>query len=1419
MPLNEKTPLLERLRTTGLLDTAQLAALEELPEARASDPLPLARQIFQRGWLTKYQLSQVAAGRGAELLVGPYVLLDRLGEGGMGQVFKAQHRHLGRVAALKIIRKEKVASPDAVRRFHAEVRAAAQLSHPNIVVAYDAGQAGTTHFLAMEFVDGVDLARLVREGGPLTVAQACDYARQACLGLSHAKEKGMVHRDIKPHNLLLSREEPSRPIIKILDMGLARLQGGLDKERALTQTGAVIGTPDYLAPEQAIDSRHADIRSDLYSLGCTLYFLLTGRPPFAGESLTQLLLQHQMAQAAPLEQARPDVHPVLAAVIGRLLAKRPEDRYQTPDEAALALEPFCVPGATALPVNTALTATSPSMDSFWSTIVEEDGGEPIRPDRELSRSRTDSGSGLRRRGVTKGRTQVGRESSSGPTVASDTMLEGSGEQQSLRGMAKDQRRQQVLLFAGGGAGVLALVVVLALALRSGRAEKDTPPPDNPQKVEKPVSPPEGGGKPSPAQSLRREALSEAALALAGEGDPKRAPAELVAVFGDARFRVDDQPHFPCFSPDGRLVAVPGNRRIALFDPNGRLLRYLNGHTGQVHQVSFSPDGRLLASASGDHTIRLWDVNSGREIRAWYGHLEAVYGIAFSHDGKTLATGGSFRDHLVRLWDVTTGKAGAVLVGAVGPVFHVAFSPNGRYLAAGAYRGDTVNVWDLTQPMEPRLLKLRPGSHTGVVFSPDGAYLAIGSQQVLKVFRVSDWNPVFEHASSGEWLAFAPDGSLFSGRVERSPTGQIDYQHWDVPSGQRRGGFTLPDRVPWWACTGLSPDGKTMAVSFGDRDQVRLYDTDTGNPRIPAAAHDRRVSALAFSPDGSLLASAGHDSIVTLWDVATGQVRHQLKGHARDVWSLAFSPDGKQLVSACNGGLVLLWDPAEGTQLWQASGLSANYPRVAFSPDGRYVLAGTPEGTVRSLDARNGDRVREFIGHHKGPIRCVAVSADGKLLASGGTDGKVVVRDFQSGAVRLEKEGKPQVPHVRFSPDGRTLFATYDMPEAVIRCWSLTGDDKILTLSGHTDHVTFADIRPDGRFLASSACDGTVRLWDLRSPGARPLVLQLGPNSTTPVDAVVFAPDGEHLATTHRDGVVRLFRLPPPKESVQKWMASRAAPLPGLSEDKWLPFVAGLSPANQAQAVADRLSEKNPGFDGRVRVTVTAAAVTSWQMNTSQIEDISPLRVLKGLQRLNCSGWNCPLTDLSPLQGLPLRELHCGGTKVTDLSPLRGAPLRVLDARGTPLENLEPVRGMPLSVLILSQTRVSDLGPIKGAPLGVLRCWGARGIRDLEPLKGAPLVDVEFHHTSVADLSPIAGSGLSRLGLANLQINDLSPLRGMPLLRLHAPGLKPTALDPLRELPLRELEVPIRSEEDRQILRAMGTLERLNGKPPREALGP
>jgi formylglycine-generating enzyme required for sulfatase activity/serine/threonine protein kinase len=271
-----------------------------------------------------------------------YQVLRELGSGGMGVVYLARNTLMDRLEVLKVLNKEMLERKGTYDRFLREVRAAARLAHPNVVGAYSAVQVGRLLVFAMEYVEGADLAQLVKTKGPLPVAHACSFAAQAALGLQHAYERGMVHRDIKPANLMLMRQG-QRGIVKILDFGLAKASSENPIDGGLTREGQMLGTPHYISPEQTVDAQNADIRADIYSLGCTLYYLLTGGPPFDGKTLLEILTGHHSLEARPLNLVRPEVPVELAAVVGKMMAKERERRYQTPAEVAEALKPFFKP--------------------------------------------------------------------------------------------------------------------------------------------------------------------------------------------------------------------------------------------------------------------------------------------------------------------------------------------------------------------------------------------------------------------------------------------------------------------------------------------------------------------------------------------------------------------------------------------------------------------------------------------------------------------------------------------------------------------------------------------------------------------------------------------------------------------------------------------------------------------------------------------------------------------------------------------------------------------------------------------------------------------------------------------------------------------------------------------------------------------
>ena len=328
---------IESLDASGLMSSAQTSVLRE--EHAVADGETIASELVARGLLTEYQAEAICTDQVTHLVLGDYTIVDKIGEGGMGQVFKGLHKRLDRFAAIKILSSRALDDRKSIERFYQEVKIAAQITHPNIVITHDAGEHNGIHYLVMEYIDGQDIDTLLAEHGPLPVSEALSVTMQTAKGLEYAHRRQIVHRDIKPSNLLLDQQGH----VKILDMGLARMSGSTEQlektaNERLTNPGQVMGTLDYMSPEQAENARIADARSDIYSLGCSVFRMLTGKVPYPSESVVESIMSHREATIPSLRTCCAEAPEWLDDVVRTCINKRPEDRYQSASELIRSME-------------------------------------------------------------------------------------------------------------------------------------------------------------------------------------------------------------------------------------------------------------------------------------------------------------------------------------------------------------------------------------------------------------------------------------------------------------------------------------------------------------------------------------------------------------------------------------------------------------------------------------------------------------------------------------------------------------------------------------------------------------------------------------------------------------------------------------------------------------------------------------------------------------------------------------------------------------------------------------------------------------------------------------------------------------------------------------------------------------------------
>lgn len=688
-----------------------------------------------------------------------YRVLRRLGTGGMGTVWLAQHEVMHREVAVKVIRPDLLARPGAAGRFLREVRAAARLDHPNIVRAHDAEQAGDSCLLAMEYVAGDTLADLVA-GGPLPVAEACRAVRDAARGLAHAHAAGLVHRDVKPHNLMRAADG----MVKVLDFGLAGVGAGevvAAGGEGLTGAGMVVGTPDYIAPEQVADPHAADARADIYGLGCTFYHLLAGRPAFPGGSITEKLTAHETRKPDPIPGLAAD----LAAVLAKMLAKRPADRFQTADEVVAALDAVTASwgargGRPRRPWRRALAVAAGLLFAAFAALaavvykVQRDNEEVVietdDPDVEVVMLR-------------KGELVRLRDPKSGQTWELNTLTSQLGLVDQPDGLTVGLPGREPFVLRRNGREVFRVTRLPRVV--------PTPPTDTGAVVLRLVRTTDTG---NPVRSLG-------------------------------------------YTPDGGTLVAGGND-LRLYDRATGSEVHREPRPGNVTAaVALSADGKTAAAAS-QGTILVFDLDRGRRLKEVpiQSKNSFTFSLALSHDGRTLAYSA---DGAVRLVDLAADKTDSIPAAQKGSPFGVGFSADGRYLV---YTADEM-VTILDARTRAVVEKRHIGTVGLSAVSADGQRLVVTSGTGTPGFSAYPlpsgelYREANLPAGVGALAVSADGGRLALGLV--NGTAQVwDLRRkkllasWDVRDPAQRGPFSA-------TAVAITPDGRTLATGAGNTFRV------------------------------------------------------------------------------------------------------------------------------------------------------------------------------------------------------------------------------------------------------------------------------------------------------------------------------------------------------------------------------------------------------------------------------------------------------------------------------------------------------------------------------------------------------------------------------------------------------------------------
>ena len=1044
-----------------LADAPAAEAFLEMPVLGVEFVMPRPKSVLA-GDGRPIEMDSRAASPGAASVqfrhperIGPYRILDVLGQGGMGVVYRAEQQHPQRLVALKVIRPG-AESREALRRFVHEGQVLAWLQHPGIAQVYEAGTADTEYgprpFFAMELVEGQPITRFAASHG-LGVRERLELLTRVCDAVQHAHQKGVIHRDLKPGNILV--DERGQP--KILDFGVARVTDADIRVTTLqTTTGQLVGTLAYMSPEQvAGDPRALDTRSDVYSLGVICYELLTGRVPLD-------LSPRMVAQAARaiMEEDPPSLGTLnralrgdLTTIVAKALEKDKQRRYQSASDLAvdirryLADEPVLAQPATTLyRLRKFARRNKPLVFGVVAAFVMLLLGiigttsQAVLATRERNRARDAEGRAQEQR-------QIAEQRAYAATIAAAHAALNMNDVATARPLlleAAPELRNWEWRF---------LMARLDTSRRIFAAHRG--------KV--------WGVAFHPQQPWLASASHDKTVCLWDFNT-----GEVLHTFAT------DAKTLRCaaFSPDGRVV-VAGTE-------DGRLLRWeldtmtalppLKAHERAVDHVAFSADGRHCATASIDDKAVLWNLMTADPEHVLQ-HPDWVYTVSLTPNGRELAT--SCRDQRIRIWNAASGIQRSEIPLPHAPlsdVLHswpVAYSPDGTTLAAGGPDG-TIYVFDgqtqtLLEELHGHTARVR-----SLAFHPRQPILASTSDDItVRLWDVARRRLIatlLGHAMSAHRVAFANDGChLASASDDRT------VRVWDVRA----------EGIP--VCVGtlrarairaarLLPDGVTLVT--GDEDNaVRSWDIESGLGLRTLRGHRGYVLSVDASPDGTRVASAGNDRTVIIWDVETGRLLQTLSGHAGPVHAVRFSPDGGSIYSASGDGTLRAWDLHDGSQARVLVEQADPPTALDVSPDGGLLLVGLGNGQVE-LRATADGRLLAVATLHDKAVSHATFNRDGTRAVSASRDGTIVIWETGSLTPRSTLRGHEDVVTMAtFSPDGsRIASVSYDR---TLRLWDANNALSMLVLRAHDNYAWTAVFSPDGQRLIST--DTHVRIWDTPAP--------------------------------------------------------------------------------------------------------------------------------------------------------------------------------------------------------------------------------------------------------------------------------------------------------------------------------------------------